>query len=68
MKELIVGKAPAFCQRKSYLCSISEEKMAEAILFCALERIGDLLIQQADFLGKVGDDVQLLQTELRRMQ
>ncbi|WJZ83362.1 hypothetical protein VitviT2T_003052 [Vitis vinifera] len=42
--------------------------MAEAILFCALERIGDLLIQQADFLGKVGDDVQLLQTELRRMQ
>ena len=42
--------------------------MAEAILFCALKRIGDLLIQQADFLGKVGDDVQLLQTELRRMQ
>jgi hypothetical protein len=42
--------------------------MAESVVSFVVERIGDLLIQEANFLSGVSDQVELLQTELKLMQ
>ena len=42
--------------------------MAEAIVSLAIERITDLLIQEADFLSGVRGEIVRLQKELERMQ
>ncbi|KAJ9683822.1 hypothetical protein PVL29_016359 [Vitis rotundifolia] len=42
--------------------------MAEAIVSFAVERLGDLLIQEASFLHGVNDKVAEIQVELRRMK
>ncbi|XP_050209788.1 putative disease resistance protein At1g50180 isoform X2 [Mercurialis annua] len=42
--------------------------MAEAVVTFAVERLGDLLIQEAILLSGVNDEVQGIQIELRRMQ
>ncbi|XVF83628.1 hypothetical protein PTKIN_Ptkin16aG0505000 [Pterospermum kingtungense] len=42
--------------------------MAEAIVSLAIERISDLLIHEAVFLGGVRDEVDRLRAELKRMQ
>ena len=42
--------------------------MAEAIVSFAVERLGDLLIQQASFLHGVSDKVTEIQAELRTMK
>ncbi|GMY05536.1 putative disease resistance protein At1g50180 [Fagus crenata] len=42
--------------------------MAESVVSGVVKRIGDLLIQEANFLSGVSDQVELLQTELKLMQ
>uniref|UniRef100_A0A2N9FMZ5 AAA+ ATPase domain-containing protein n=1 Tax=Fagus sylvatica TaxID=28930 RepID=A0A2N9FMZ5_FAGSY len=42
--------------------------MAESVVSGVVERIGNLLIQEANFLSGVSDQVELLQTELKLMQ
>uniref|UniRef100_A0A7N2RDU8 Disease resistance N-terminal domain-containing protein n=1 Tax=Quercus lobata TaxID=97700 RepID=A0A7N2RDU8_QUELO len=42
--------------------------MAEPVVSGVLTRIGDLLIQESNFLYGVSDQVELLQTELKLMQ
>ncbi|TXG48597.1 hypothetical protein EZV62_024472 [Acer yangbiense] len=42
--------------------------MVDAVVSFVLERLGDFLIQEAAFLGGVGNEAKLLQNELERMQ
>ncbi|KAF2318912.1 hypothetical protein GH714_011630 [Hevea brasiliensis] len=42
--------------------------MAEAVVSVAVKKISDLLIQESNFLHGVRDEVQRLQSELKRMQ
>ncbi|KAF2293800.1 hypothetical protein GH714_004838 [Hevea brasiliensis] len=63
----------AGCILQIWKCIISLSRslasiMAESIISFAVQRITDLLIQEALFLNGVSDEVQDIQTELRRMQ
>lgn len=49
-------------------CLIEEETMADAVVSMAVERIGDLLLKEAQFLLDVRDQVEEIQEELRRMK
>ncbi|KAL6186268.1 hypothetical protein ACLB2K_042389 [Fragaria x ananassa] len=42
--------------------------MAEAVVSFVVERLGDLIIQEGEFLYGVNDQVELSQTELQLMQ
>ncbi|GMY05632.1 putative disease resistance protein [Fagus crenata] len=42
--------------------------MAESVVSGVVSRLGDLLLQEANFLFDVSDQVEQLQTELQRMQ
>ena len=52
----------------SHLSSFRKREMAEPVVSGVLTRIGDLLIQESNFLYGVSDQVELLQTELKLMQ
>nr|DAD29028.1 TPA_asm: hypothetical protein HUJ06_030496 [Nelumbo nucifera] len=42
--------------------------MADSVVSCIVTKLGNLLIQEAVLLSEVKDQVEGLQTELRRMQ
>ena len=52
----------------SYLSSFRKRGMAEPVVSGVLTRIGDLLIQESNFLYGVSDQFELLQTDLKLMQ
>ncbi|XP_019055745.1 PREDICTED: putative disease resistance protein At1g50180 [Nelumbo nucifera] len=45
-----------------------EYQMADSVISCVISKLGDLLIQEAVLLSEVKDQVEGLQTELRRMK
>nr|DAD47445.1 TPA_asm: hypothetical protein HUJ06_017382 [Nelumbo nucifera] len=42
--------------------------MVDSVISCVVTKLGDLLIQEAVLLSEVKDQVEGLQTKLRRMQ